>query len=416
MKAIIFVFFLFFTSELFCQGWVLQATNTSNDLQDVYFIDATTGWTVGQFGTILKTTDGGDTWSPQISGTAQQLNSVRFVNSTIGYASGNTGTILKTMDGGDTWTAQTSGTTEHLFDMSFADSSTGYIAKNPSLNSFVLKTTNGGTDWVSITGPFAASTSAFFLNGSTGYVTGLSSPTMSFTANGGADWTTQTNSAGGLNSVYFSTADTGYACGNSSAGIRTTDAGTTWSSMTFPVSGNYRSVFFTSTTTGYIAGQLGTGSSPLIMKTTDGGTSWVDQPTGQAQFLNSIYFPDTNTGYTCGRVGLMLKTTTGGTGVKIINSIAETFLLEQNYPNPFNPMTTIKFSIPNTGFISLKVFDLIGQEVAILVNGQLNAGDYQATFNAEGLVSGLYFYNLRAAVRAGRQGSSSITKKMLLVR
>jgi len=415
MKAAFFTFFLFFTSILFCQGWVVQTTNTSNDLQDVYFIDAATGWTVGQFGTILKTTDGGVNWFPQTSGTAQQLNSVWFVSSTTGYVSGNTGTILKTTNGGDTWTAQISGTTVHLFGMSFTDGSTGYIAKNPSLNSFILKTEDGGATWLNVAGPFAASTSVFFLNAATGYVTGLSSPTMSFTSNGGTDWTTQTNSAGSLNSVYFLNASIGYACGSSSAGIRTTDGGTTWSPMTFPVPGNYRSVFFTSTTTGYIAGQLGTGSSPLIMKTTDGGASWVDQPTGQAQYLNSIYFPGTDTGYTCGRVGLMLKTTTGGTTeVKIINGIPKTFRLEQNFPNPFNPSTTIRFSIPEQSFVMLEVFNTLGEKVSTLVAEELNAGNYKYEFNVGtsrglSLPSGIYWYRLRTT-------EYSESKKMLLIK
>jgi hypothetical protein len=90
----------------------------------------------------------------------------------------------------------------------------------------------------------------------------------------------------------------------------------------------------------------------------------------------------------------------------------------QNYPNPFNPSTNIKFQIPssklgfgnwNLGFVSLKVFDVLGREVATLVNENLPAGSYQVTFNAEGLASGVYFYRLQT-------GALSETKRMILAR
>ncbi|MEK7671695.1 MAG: T9SS type A sorting domain-containing protein, partial [Bacteroidota bacterium] len=112
------------------------------------------------------------------------------------------------------------------------------------------------------------------------------------------------------------------------------------------------------------------------------------------------------------------------------------FSLEQNYPNPFNPTTTIKFQIPNIksqrtdsqlefgdwslGFVSLKVFDVLGREVRTLVNEELKAGSYGTTFDAHlrpfgsggqasGLASGLYFYQLKS-------GRFQQTKKMLLLR
>jgi hypothetical protein len=81
------------------------------------------------------------------------------------------------------------------------------------------------------------------------------------------------------------------------------------------------------------------------------------------------------------------------------------FSLEQNYPNPFNPTTHFGFRIVDFGFVSLKVFDLLGREVATLVNENLHAGSYQTTFDATGLASGVYVYRLQS-------GSFSSTKKM----
>ena len=70
------------------------------------------------------------------------------------------------------------------------------------------------------------------------------------------------------------------------------------------------------------------------------------------------------------------------------------FRLEQNYPNPFNPSTQIKFSVPQTSNVKIIVTDILGKEVATLVNDNLTAGNYSATFNANSVSSGIYFYTL----------------------
>jgi hypothetical protein len=78
-----------------------------------------------------------------------------------------------------------------------------------------------------------------------------------------------------------------------------------------------------------------------------------------------------------------------------IGTIAPTeFTLQQNYPNPFNPSTQIKFSVPQTSKVKLIVTDILGKEVAVLVNDNLNAGNYSANFNASNISSGVYFYTL----------------------
>lgn len=88
------------------------------------------------------------------------------------------------------------------------------------------------------------------------------------------------------------------------------------------------------------------------------------------------------------------------TSVEQTGELANNYELSQNYPNPFNPSTTIKFSIPESGFVSLKVYDLLGKEVASVVYEELNAGSYTVSFDAskssQNLSSGIYFYRLEA--------------------
>ncbi|MGE5682816.1 MAG: Ig-like domain-containing protein [Bacillota bacterium] len=91
------------------------------------------------------------------------------------------------------------------------------------------------------------------------------------------------------------------------------------------------------------------------------------------------------------------------------NKIPESYSLEQNFPNPFNPSTTISYQLPQSGFVSLKVYDMLGKEVASLVNENQSAGRYNINFNANNLTSGVYIYKITS-------GSFSVSRKMMLLK
>jgi len=97
------------------------------------------------------------------------------------------------------------------------------------------------------------------------------------------------------------------------------------------------------------------------------------------------------------------------TGVMGQGEIPLKFALQQNYPNPFNPTTVIQYSIPVSSQVTLKIFNLLGQEVATLVNAVQNAGDYETNFNANTLTTGVYIYRIQA-------GTFFETKKMMLLK
>ena len=90
-------------------------------------------------------------------------------------------------------------------------------------------------------------------------------------------------------------------------------------------------------------------------------------------------------------------------------NVPKTFSLERNYPNPFNPSTKIKYSIAALGLVTLKVYDILGKEVMTLVNKEQSTGSYEIEFNAEGLPSGVYFYQLKS-------GNFIQTRKMVLLK
>jgi len=97
------------------------------------------------------------------------------------------------------------------------------------------------------------------------------------------------------------------------------------------------------------------------------------------------------------------------TDVENEETIPTVFKLEQNYPNPFNPSTRIKFAVPEKSNVLIKVYDILGSEVATLVNEEMDAGWYENNFNAAGLSSGVYLYRMEA-------GNFISTKKMIYLR
>ncbi len=106
----------------------------------------------------------------------------------------------------------------------------------------------------------------------------------------------------------------------------------------------------------------------------------------------------------------------GSTGVREIGGeLPQDFKLEQNYPNPFNPLTNINFQLPRLSSVNLKVYNVLGQEVAELLNGEMNAGKYEVTFDASKLSSGIYYYRLTAVdTKTGQLLMNNSRKAILL--
>ncbi len=120
--------------------------------------------------------------------------------------------------------------------------------------------------------------------------------------------------------------------------------------------------------------------------------------------------PDIVTANNLSNTVSVLRNSSSSTGFNSDQSkIPTVYSLDQNYPNPFNPSTNISFSIPSKSFVSLKVFDALGREVAVLVSEELPAGTYSRQWNATQISSGVYFYRLQA-------DSFTETKKLVLLR
>ncbi|MBK7255727.1 MAG: T9SS type A sorting domain-containing protein [Ignavibacteria bacterium] len=150
-----------------------------------------------------------------------------------------------------------------------------------------------------------------------------------------------------------------------------------------------------------------------IYNTGDGGITWNRPNLLPSASYTSIFFIDSLTGWTVGANGVILKTTSGGVLTNFTNTsieIPDKYFLSQNYPNPFNPATNLEFGIPELGFVSLKVYDVLGDEVKTLENEIKPAGNYEIEFDGSHLSSGIYFYSLLI------DGNIIDTKRMILLK
>ena len=305
------------------------------------------GWTVGDAGTILHTSDG-TTWTPQADENMNFLYGVVFVDKMNGWAVGDGGTILHTSDGGTTWLSQNSGTTDLLLGVTFVDLKNGWVVGE---SGDILHTTDGGTTWnAQDSGVSAFLFSVSFVDANNGWAVGFLG-TIVHTNNGGASWSVQHSGGDDLFGVTFVDANNGWAVGDEGTILHTSDGGESWLPQNSGTEVFLFGVSFVDVKNGWVVGDEGT-----ILHTSDGGNTWTAQSSGVTTTLNGVSFVDANNGWAVGGSflvggavhamlrgahvlalhphmpvgpGIILKTTTGGaswtplvTGVATLASVS----------------------------------------------------------------------------------------------
>ncbi len=440
-------FFLLLTQICFAQ-WVPQNSGTTQNLNKVQFVDANTGWAVGDSGTILHTTNAGITWEQKPSGTTMRLNDIVFINESYGLIVGGKGTeyyygnvLLYTSDGGSNWVEQILDTALSLNAVFYLNENIGWVAGarfeySDSSNDYnvfpvILKTTTGGSNWqytsVAISNPLASGYRAndiFFIDGDIGYAVigvaymGNSYGSILKTTDGGENWAEQTAYSPNYKSIVFLNQGDGFAVGNSQGPLglprakiaKTTDGGNEWSIQT-PIEGtaDLKDISISSGNVVTVVG-LRFSYGGIIIRSADSANTWAVQEFGLISSLNGVSFIDDYTGWVVGSNGIILHTTNGGvTFIDNEPTQPKEFILEQNYPNPFNPSTTISWQSPVGGWQTIKVYDVLGNGIATLVDEFKPAGKFEVEFDGTRLASGIYFYQLRA-------GEYTSVKKMILLR
>jgi photosystem II stability/assembly factor-like uncharacterized protein len=419
----IFLIFLFAVS--YSQvGWYQQTPPPqAKRLLGIHAINSQNVWAVGDSGVIIHSIDGGANWTFIPSGTTERLMTVEFINPDTGWVAGDDNglvtTLLRTTDGGLTWQSQSlqGGGALPMYDIDFIEGT-----RDDTLRGFIT----GGLGYTYITKDFGANWnkvrfncentfwSMCMVNQDTGYFVGEPSTahpyTIMWTPDGGTTWIQQTNpTTRNLRGVCFGSDQRGVAAGLVGTILSTSDGGTTWISRSNFVY-RWESVFLTGSGRAWAVGQYG-----KIAYSNDWGYTWELQESGATAELWEVFFINENEGWIVGgdpgQPGVILHTTNSGiTDIGDRNDpIISDYTLHQNYPNPFNPTTTIEFNLPKSSEVTLKIFNILGEEVETLLSDFLHSGFYRQTWNARKMPSGIYYYQLQA-------GSFQDMKKMILMK
>jgi photosystem II stability/assembly factor-like uncharacterized protein len=356
MKKIYLVLLLFLVNANIYSQWNLLNPSPSGAWVNTYFVSSDTGYFCDDLGLILKTTNGGTTWS-SLTGEAGTL-SMCFLNSNLGFLATGNG-ILKTTNGGNTFTDVLPYPVMTISKIDFVNATTGYaIGTNTAADStLIFKTTNTGNTWALIykrLSTMAAYPYIDFTDVNTGYLIDDYSDIYK-TTNGGLNWTISYSGLGAftINAVHFPTQDTGYAVTDIGGVISTKNGGTNWNLQNVTLSGLW-SVSFTSANIGFVAGGNGFNTG-VVYRTTNGGSGWVSSTTSNTDTYTSIHFPVANTGYVCGQNG-EIKKYNGTTGLSQFEK-EDFFSLS---PNPSTGEFTITTTEQN---FTVTVYDMLGNKI-----------------------------------------------------
>ena len=436
--------------------WVKISDDSIPGLRAVCFPSTDVGFVGGEESSLMKTTDGGLTWTTILNKLrgGPYINNIEFWDINNGIVISYTSTAFVTTDGGASWNFGF-GIKQTVEDICYADANTLYLVGGDEM---ISKSTNGGFMWTDIyTGtPLSSFYGVDFYNADYGIVSGQDGK-MLVTTDGGVNWTPGNAGGTGLMSgVYILNEQTAFTAGSPEQVFKSTDGGLNW--VGDFTGGNLISLYkikFTDNLTGIICGADGkflintdyvpveltgftaalegndvrlnwttateTNNKGFVIERSDVRDQMSDgwkqigfvEGNGTTTITHSYSFKDRDLteekyNYRLKQIDFDGSFNYSNTVEVAVTKPAE-FSLEQNYPNPFNPSTQIKYNIPGDGFVSLKVFNCLGQQAAVLVNGYMKSGYHVVTFNASELASGVYYYRLNS-------GNFSEIKKMTLMK
>ncbi len=307
-------------------GTVWQEVSTGTTTWHYYAVDFTdpdTGWIVGPNKTILKSVNGGETWTPQASPAPQNLLDVFMINNQLGWTVGEWGIILKTTTGGinEDWVEQPSGTTNFLHSCFFLNEQEGWVCGGPvsADTSIILHTSDGGDHWQRQPCSANASLRAiFFLDSQHGWVVGENG-NVARTSDGGATWVpVATGRTDDFYSLYFLSENVGWIGGRSI--LFTNDGGKSWQEQIgFSSIDQVRAIRFITPLIGWAVIQ---GSAGALYKTMDGGLYWFKLNIGTENNLYDIDVVNDQMAWAVGTYSTILKTSNVVVPVQLVSFTA----------------------------------------------------------------------------------------------
>jgi photosystem II stability/assembly factor-like uncharacterized protein len=354
---------------------------------------------------VYLSTNNGENWS--LTSLNNQSGNALLVNGNNLFAGTNNGIFLSTNNGLN-WT-QTGLSSGSVWALAVKNN---YLFAGTS-GSGIYISTNNGVNWTH-TVP-TSYVSSLIVHGNNILAGDWSAPTVFISTDNGSNWTSISTggssadvilSLASLNNIVYAGADNGGV-------FKSTNGGLNWTQCSLNQVGI---VAFTIKDNNIFAGDF---FDAKVYLSTNSGVNWVLKNQGLGE-QNSVWSLTTNSQYIFAGTDSSVWRRDLSEIIKVQNistNVPDKYSLEQNYPNPFNPTTTIKFQIKDSRFVTLKVYDILGKEVAVLVNEKQPAGVYEVSFDASVLPSGIYFYKLIVGESEASSGQVyTETKKMVLVK
>lgn len=428
MKLLMVCFALMLQSSVIYAQWTIQPSPSTETLWSVRIATAANMYSCGDKGTLLKSTNGGTEWTTVFSPLTASFRSVSMIGDT-GFFFGNGGSTLWTNRGANPAAIRNysipDGTpyplSSHIFGSFSAIACGEFWTPSPVgvWNGYVVSTTNAGFNWtIQVHDSLRSLQAIRFYDAANGVMIGKRSggnnaSVLLRTSDRGISWssvpigfTDEYSALCVIDSVHWV-----IGCKNGAL-LVSTDGGGTWARYQYSVNGipltsmitsvasTQQVIYFTTGMQGYSGG---------IFRSVDLGQT-VQQVYSGGQALRSIAVTDSGSGIAVGDSGYIVRMVKGTTAV--INGQERSvkgFSLGQNYPNPFNPSTTIPFQLHRAGDVTIRIYDRLGREVAVVADGYRDAGTHSVRWDADGVSSGAYVMRLS-------MGSQMETRTIVLVR
>lgn len=354
MKKLFFILLTFiiisFTGILHSQqndNWKwLNPSPQGNTIYDIDFINDDLGFSVGAFGTVIKTVDGGVTWTQMNTNFNTNIHSLDFVDEMTGYIGGNGQMFKRTQDGGLNWTdiQLPSDPDFYVVSIQFVNANTGYVLGFFQLENRIWKTTDAGETWTTMPDPEADYLDKlYFFDENYGFgIGGSLGDEIVKTTNGGVNWQLIDHfSYPKMSAIHFFDQNNGLVAGNDGCVLLTNDAGETWTRTGSPTSLDVTTLLFTDQNTGY-----GIGFGSECIKTTNGGLNWTVQSLG-INSPNGFFegeITSNGTMHAVGDYGTMIRSTDNGSNWLTQYSVTDQTMTDITFTDNFNGYAVCGYS------------------------------------------------------------------------
>lgn len=382
-------------------SWQLMNSFASGEMVNSIVTEANGSLLSGTLGgKIYRSNDNGTTWNHINAGmNASYVWSIGLGSYGYIYAGTEKGLYLSN-NNGTSWTATTL-SQKDVRSVVVDNNGTIYAA---TWGNGIFKSVDNGQNWTAInSGLTNQVVHSLVINSQSELFAGTFGAGVFKSVNGGENWSSTSFNNGYIWSLTASANGTLYAGTYSDGVYKSNDNGQTWQKMVNGLSNPYVYAVVTDNDNNVYANTWNGG----VFASSNSGNTWYSLGMGGNKVSSLITTPSSSiiAGTSDGRLYTRHSGLTSAKEER--DDLPTSFNLSQNYPNPFNPSTTIEFSIARSENIILKVYNILGQEVKTLINGELKQGNYKVTFDGTNIASGVYIYRLSS-------NTVNITKKMIL--